>query len=287
MDIKTAHIFRVLVAITAILLVFAGQSNARFYQNPQTNHADTSGIDTLRFPLSDRYGDPYTNPNRNTFDLKDTAFIKRNVEYDPLTGQYYVIEKIGDKNYRTPVTFTKDEFLRLQGKKDENAYFRKRADMLSEMNRRLFKPKFTTSKSWFNRIVGVGKIDIKPSGYVDLLAGYQGQNIKNPTLPERARRNGGLDFNMNAQLQVDANIGDKLKLPINYNTLANFEFENQLNLNYQGKDDEIIKQFQLGNINFTSKGTLIPGAQSLFGIKTQLQFGKLFVTGVLAPSMVT
>ena len=139
MDIKTAHIFRVLVAIAAILLAFAGQSNARFYQTPQTNRTDTSGIDTLRYPLTDRYGDPYTNPNRNTFDLKDTAFIKRNVEYDPLTGQYYVIEKIGGKNYRTPVSFTKDEFLRLQGKKDENAYFRKRADMLSEMNRRLFK----------------------------------------------------------------------------------------------------------------------------------------------------
>ncbi|MBK5271017.1 MAG: cell surface protein SprA, partial [Bacteroidia bacterium] len=122
----------------------------------------------------------------------------------------------------------------------------------------------------------------KPSGYVDLLAGYQGQNIKNPTLPERARKNGGFDFNMNSQLQVDGNIGDKLKLPINYNTLANFDFENQLKLDYHGKDDEIIKQFQLGNINFTSKGTLIPGAQSLFGIKTQLQFGKLFVTTVLA-----
>ena len=204
------------------------------------------------------------------------------MEYDPKTGQYYIIEKIGDKYYRTPTSFTRDEFLRLQGQKDEDAYFRQRADMLADMNRRMFKPQFQTSKSWFNRIVGVGKIDIKPSGYVDILAGYQGQNIENPTLPERARKNGGLDFNMNAQMQVDANIGDKLKLPINYNTLANFEFENQLNLNYQGKGDEIIKQFQLGNVNFPSKGTLIPGATSLFGVKTQAQFGKLFVTGVLA-----
>ena len=81
-----------------------------------------------------------------------------------------------------PCLFNRDEFLRLQGQKDENTYFRRRADMLADMNRRLFKPKFNTSKSWFNRIVGVGKIDIKPSGYVDLLAGYQGQNIKNPTL---------------------------------------------------------------------------------------------------------
>ena len=264
------------------MLALTSQLRAGFTNDFHVDQQQPGKTDTLRFPLKDRYGDPYSNPNRNSFDLRDTGFVKRKIEYDPLTRQYYIIEKIGNQNYRTPMAFNRDEFLRLQGQKDENTYFRRRADMLADMNRRLFKPKFNTSKSWFNRIVGVGKIDIKPSGYVDLLAGYQGQNIKNPTLPERARKNGGLDFNMNAQLQVDANIGDKLKLPINYNTLANFEFENQLNLNYQGKDDEIIKQFQMGNINFTSKGTLIPGAQSLFGIKTQLQFGKLFVTGVLA-----
>ncbi|MBS1655333.1 MAG: cell surface protein SprA, partial [Bacteroidetes bacterium] len=68
----------------------------------------------------------------------------------------------------------------------------------------------------------------------------------------------------------------------NYNTLANFDFENQLKLDYHGKDDEILKTFQAGNVNFTTKSTLIPGAQSLFGIKTQLQFGKLYVTSVLA-----
>ena len=116
---------------------------------------------------------------------------------------------------------------------------------------------------------------------MDLSAGYQGQNIQNPTLPERARKNGGFDFNMNSQLQVDGNIGDKLKLPINYNTLANFNFENQLKLDYKGRDDEILKSFQLGNINFASKGTLIKGEQSLFGVKAQLQFGKLFITSVL------
>ena len=280
MNPKTAHILPILIAI-AFSILHPGEASAHFFNN-QIPARDTTGKDTLHYPLHDRHGDPYSDPNRNTFDLRDTAFIKKNVEYDPLTGQYYIIEKIGDKNYRTPVSFSKDDFLRLQGRKDETDYFRKRSDMLFDMNRRLFKPQFQTSPSWFNRIVGVGKVDIRPSGYVDILAGYQGQNIKNPTLPEKARRNGGLDFNMNAQLQVDAKIGDKLNLPINYNTLANFEFDNQLNLSYQGKDDEIIKQFQLGNVSFASKSTLIPGAQSLFGIKTQAQFGKLFVTGVLA-----
>ncbi|MDQ2863304.1 MAG: cell surface protein SprA, partial [Bacteroidota bacterium] len=87
---------------------------------------------------------------------------------------------------------------------------------------------------------------------------------------------------MNAQLNVNASIGDKLKFPISYNTLANFDFTNQLKLDYTGKDDEILRRFEAGNISFPSRSTLIPGAQSLFGIKTQLQFGKLSVTAVLA-----
>ncbi len=280
MNLKTAHILRTLVLFT-IVLASVLQASAGYYNSPSDNS------DTTRYPLADRRGDPYSNPNQNGFDLRDTSFIKRTIEYDPKTNQYYIIEKIGNKYYRTPTSFSMEEFLRLQGKKDEEDYFKKRSALLANMNRRLFKPKFKVSNDWFNRIMGVGpdgkvKVDIKPSGYVDLLAGYQGQNIKNPTLPERARKNGGFDFNMNSQLQVDAQIGEKLKLPINYNTLANFNFENQLKLDFQGKDDDIIKIFQAGNTNFASKGTLIPGAQSLFGLKTQLQFGKLFVTTVMA-----
>ena len=281
--------FRTLVVFTIVFASFS-KANAGYYNNasndiPGTN--DKNFSDTTRYPLQDRYGDPYSNPNRNSFDFRDTGFIKRTIEYDPKTKQYYIVEKIGNRYYRTPTSFSMEEFVRMQGRKDEQDYFKKRAALLSNMNRRIFKPKFRITDDLFNRIMGVGpdgkvKIDIRPSGYVDLLAGYQGQNIKNPTLPERARKNGGFDFNMNSQLQVDANIGDKLKLPINYNTLANFNFENQLKLDYQGKDDEILKIFQAGNTNFASKGTLIPGAQSLFGLKTQMQFGKLFLTTVMA-----
>jgi cell surface protein SprA len=261
------------VVTAALLSAFANRAEARFFQQAP---------DTSRYPIQDRRGDPLSNPNRNPFDLKDTGFVKRQIEYDPKTGQYYVVEKIGNRYYRTPTMLTAEEFYRLQARKDEQAYFRQRANMLSNLNRRNFKPKFGFDKNWMNRITGNGKVEIRPSGFVDIMAGYQGQNIKNPTLPERARKFGGFDFQQNAQLQVDAKIGDKINLPINYNTLANFDFENQLKLDYNGKDDEILKQFQAGNVSFSSKGTLIPGAQSLFGIKTQLQFGKLFVSTVLA-----
>jgi cell surface protein SprA len=282
LTLKTNNIFRTLAAM-AIVFALSTQAKAHFDFTEKPSWTDRKPVaDTNRFPLRDRYGDPYSYPYRNPFDLQDTSFIKREIEYDPVTKQYYIIERIGTQYYRTPVAFSMEEFVRMQDKKDEEEYFRKRAALLANMNRRMYKPKFKVSGDWFNRIVGNGKVEIKPSGYVDFLVGYQGQNVKNPTLPERARKNGGFDFNMNSQLQVDGNIGDKLKLPINYNTLANFDWENQIKLDYRGKDDEILKIFQAGTTSFSSKSTLIPGAQSLFGVKSQLQFGKLFVTTVLA-----
>ncbi|WP_147203419.1 T9SS outer membrane translocon Sov/SprA [Segetibacter aerophilus] len=242
--------------------------------------------DTTRFPISDRVGDPFTYNSNNPFNLSDTAYIKRDIQYDPKTKQYYIVEKIGNSYYRTPTYMTFEEMMRFKARQSESEYFRKRANTLSVLNRKVERPKLKTYDKLFDRIFGVGpnglKVDIRPQGNVDITAGYEGQNIKNPTLPESARKNGGFDFNMNSNINVIANIGDKLKLPINYNTLANFDFENQLKLDYKGMDDEIIKSIEAGNVSFTSKGTLIPSAQSLFGLKTQLQFGKLFLSGVIA-----
>ncbi len=274
-----------LICLLPMVLPLVGINSASAQDSSATRLNDTlpsfSSNDTLPYPIYDRRGDFYSN-ERSTFDLKKPSNISDSIAYDPDTKRYIVYEKIGNRYYRTPTSYTSDEFMEIQAHKAETEYFRKRANTLSILNRGRVKPKLSIYDNLFNRLFGNGKIDIQPQGNVDITAGYQGQNIKNPTLPERARKNGGFDFNMNAQLNVNANIGDKLKFPISYNTLANFDFTNQIKLDYAGKDDEILKRFEAGNISFPSRSTLIPGAQSLFGIKTQLQFGKLFITTVLA-----
>ncbi len=237
--------------------------------------------DSLPFPIHDRRGD-FISATPNVYDLQNPPNIQDSVAYDPVTKTYTVYEKIGDRFYRTPTTYTAEEFRALEAKKAEADYFKKRANTLSILNRGQVKPKLSLYDNLFNRLFGNGKIDIQPQGNVDITAGYQGQNVKNPTLPERARKNGGFDFNMAAQVNVNANIGDKMKFPISYNTLSNFGFANQLKLDYTGTQDEILKRFEAGNVSFPLTSTLIPGAQSLFGIKAQLQFGKMFITGILA-----
>jgi len=243
---------------------------------------DSVSKDTLRWPIHDRRGDFLSDSNRNPFDLMNPVNIHDSIAYDPETQQYYIYERVGSQYYREPTYYTQDEMLQLQGKIDENAYFRSRADAVDDLNRRNIRPNLAVSDNLFNRIFGTGKPDIRPQGNVDITAGYQGQNIENPTLPQSARRQGGLMFDESANLNVLGSIGSKLKLPISYNTLANFNFENQLKLDYTGSGDEIIKKIEAGNVSFQTKSTLMTGAQSLFGIKTQLQFGKLTVTAVLA-----
>ena len=269
----TVWIFAVSVAFLAPVSLHAQSPRDTIQHGPS---------DSLRFPIHDRRGDALTNPDKNSFNLKNPPNLRDSIEYDPKTNRYYLMERIGNKYFRKPTWLTYDEFMQITGQQSQDQYFRQRADMLSELNHRTVKPKLAINDNLFNRLFGNGKIDIKPQGNVDILAGYQGQNVQNPTLPERARKTGGLDFNMDANVNVLGNIGSKLKLPISYNTQATFDWMNQLKLEYTGGPDDIIKKIEAGNTSFTTKSTLMASQQSLFGIKTELQFGKLFVTGVLA-----
>ena len=280
----TRHLLQIItftVWIAAATVAFLAPADVLAQNAPDTAiHPVSSG--SLHFPIHDRRGDQLSSFDPNSFNLKNPSNLRDSIEYDPKTNLYFLVEKVGNKYYRTPTAYTYEEYLNLSGRKAENDYFRQRADMLSDLNHRLQQPKLQINKNLFNRLFGNGKIDIRPQGNVDILAGYQGQNVQNPTLPEAARKTGGLDFNLDANVNVLGNIGSKLKIPISYNTQASFDWMNQLKLEYTGGTDDIVKKIEVGNTSFTTRSAFMASQQSLFGLKTQLQFGKLFVTGVIA-----
>lgn len=247
-----------------------------------TSAQDTSRRDTLKYPIRDRRGTSVTDPVRNAIDLKDPRNINKTVEYDPVTRQYTVTEKIGSQNYRQPTVLSFGEFYRLQAEQSEQDYWQKRASTIGTLNQRSQAPQLYYGDKLFDRVFGGTKVDIKPQGSLGLTFGYQGQNVKNPVLVERARKNGGFDFDIDINMNVTGRIGEKLKLITNYNTQSTFDFENQVKLEYTGYKDEIIQKIEAGNVSFPLSSSLISGVQSLFGVKTQLQFGRLTVTSVLS-----
>jgi cell surface protein SprA len=88
-------------------------------------------------------------------------------------------------------------------------------------------------------------------------------------------------FDMKIQLNVNGSVGDKVNFGMNYNTESSFEFDQQMvKLAYKGKEDDIIKNIQAGNVSMQLNSSLISGSTALFGIKTDLQFGKLSISAV-------
>ncbi len=259
-----------------------GNDDPFFSPDPQPPQTDTPETQQLRFPIEDRENlEPDQAAKRKSIDLDDPENYKKTIEYDPAEDRFYINEKVGDENVKTPTHMSSEEFLRYQGQQDETDYWRQRLDALSMFNQKVKLPTLY-KEGIFDRLFGSNKISIKPQGNLDLTFGGSWQNMKNPQLTQRAQKYGIFDFDMQMNINLLAQIGDKLKLNISNNTQPTFGEQNLQKLEYTGKEDEIIKKIEAGNVSFPLRSTLLSGPLSLFGFKTQLQFGRLMVTGVLS-----
>ena len=239
-------------------------------------------------PLKDRKGDFITDKTYNPFDIYPSE-LEQTVKYDPETNTYIVYEKIGDEYFRTPTYLTFEEFLDWKEKKQQREYFDRLAGFTEEYDAKatgIVDPlsKINIEKNLVDRLFGGNDINIEPQGNIDLTFGLDYRNDQNPNLNAARQNQGALfDFDMDIKMNVEGNIGDKMDLGFNYDTNASFDFDRKIKLAYdseQFSEDDIIKKIEAGNVSLPLRGTLIQGAQSLFGLKTELQFGNLRLTGI-------
>lgn len=282
--------------VAAQLFAATGKSfnDSVSYQSHQTENniaslpgdttSKTKNTDTinLHYPIYDRITDFFTTPNKNAFDLKDPSVIKQDVTYDPETNEYGITEKIGDQFYRNPDYMSMEDFLKYVYDKSNHDYWKERSSASKLLTGNSIVPPVDIHNQLIDRIFRGNSVDIKPNGNIDLTFGGNYQNIQNPTLTRDQQKQGGFKFDMNINMNVVGQIGDAMKLTTNYNTQATFDFENQVKLEYTGDQESIIKKIEAGNVSLPLSGSLIPGSQSLFGLKTQLQFGRLTVTSVIS-----
>ncbi len=237
----------------------------------------------LPYPWDDRPTDPYSGnyPNAPLY-LSDPSNVKSTVVFDPEEKQYNISETVGEMFYRNPSYMTFDEFKEREFRNSTRNYWRQRASEDDILLQKGFNPKIYVGSDVFERIFGSNVIDIRPQGSAELTFGLNIQSNQNPAIPEKQRTNTSFDFNEKIQMSVIGNIGEKMKLGVNYNTEASFDFENEMKLEYTGTEDEIIQKIEAGNVALPLTGSLIQGSQSLFGIKTQLKFGRMKVTTVFS-----
>jgi len=214
--------------------------------------------------------------------LRPPSNLSSEIEYDPESNEYYFRNKIGTLDYRNPTSMSFDEYQEFDLDRSIKQYWRERSMTSTEMTKDGIIPSIYIGGEVFDRIFGSNTIDIRPQGSAELTFGVLANKREDPTLNVRQQKTVNFDFEQNIQMNVQAKIGDKIQFNTNFNTEAVFDFENKLKLNYEGKEDEIIKLIEAGNVSMPLSTTLITGTQSLFGFKAKLQFGRTTVTGLFS-----
>ncbi|MFT2010301.1 cell surface protein SprA [Pontibacter sp. 13R65] len=237
------------------------------------------------FVPRDRRGNPFsTRSSSSPLLLGQPDNLKMEVELDDSLNIYNITEKIGDINYRMPSSMSLQEYSEWQQKQAIRDYWRSKSASLdgeSVLSSNRLVPKIYLSPV-FDRIFGGSYVDIQPNGNIALKFGARFNRNENPNIPLRQQRTGDFDFDQNISLNLVGKIGEKMQLNFNWDNNANFDFENNMKLDYTGFEEEIIRKIEAGNVSLPLNNSLVTGAQNLFGIKTQLQFGRLGVTAIAA-----
>lgn len=185
--------------------------------------------------------------------------------------------------YRPPLYLSLDEYKDYEFKRIQKNYWEELAEksLMEERRRRLI-PIIEVTSPTFQKIFGGNTIEITPRGSADIIFRGQRNTNENPMFNDIQRKQWGLDFDQNINLNLTGKIGERVRLNANFNSRAQFDFENQIRFDYVAKDDAILRRLEVGNVNMSLNSTLIQGSESLFGVKAQLQFGKLMFTGLVS-----
>lgn len=243
--------------------------------------------DTItRFPVQKTVPEEYEDIlKQSPADLRNPENVKTSVEYDIRTGNYVVRTRIGEMEINTPILLTPEEYQDYSLQQSLRSYYRQKneEEYQKETNKEFNLTDMQFDLGPAEKIFGPGGVRVKTQGSAEITMGLKNTKTKDPSLPERSRSRTFFNFDESVQLNVQATVGSKVNFDMNYNTETSFDFDSKkLKLAYQGEEDEIIKNIEAGNVSMTTNNSLIRGGAALFGMKADLQFGKLRVNTLFA-----
>lgn len=266
-------------------LVFAfGERNLKPWSINISGNCAGNASDTLLFPIrEDGDGEIRRNMIPSALFLKQPSNIRDTIIYDSETKKYVVARMIGGKYYYSrPYMQTLQDLMEARSKMSLYEYNRRQIQEGDKYDFKSLVSDIQFLDKLLSPIFGKNRIKLNVQGSVELTLGMKVNKIDNPTLPVDMRKTTTLDFDEKIQFNIGGSIGDLINLDWSYNTEATFDFDNVLKLNYEGKEDDIVKKVEAGNVSLPLSGTLITGGQNLWGFRTDLQFGKLSVSGIFS-----
>ncbi|MCL4539179.1 MAG: cell surface protein SprA, partial [Bacteroidetes bacterium] len=205
------------------------------------------------------------------------------------TGQYVEIrETLLNHDIRVPLQIPLDEYIALNRKhyvkstwEDlAHAYTLQEAGGLQSLMAGVTNISIPIPSNPVLSIFGPPRINLRISGAVDIHGGWQNQKINAQSLSQLGNTTNQPDFKQDVSINVSGTVGDKLNIGANWDTQNQFDYENQLKIQYTGYPDEVIQSVEAGNVSMSTPSSFVGSNQALFGIKTKMQFGPLTLTAL-------
>ena len=223
--------------------------------------------------------------------LAQPESIVQKYTYNPALDRYVYTEKLGKYDLTTPLFLTVKEYEKLVLRERMSSYYKDKLNALGDTQsntsekkkaQRDLLPDLYINSDFFESIFGGRNIEFTPTGSVGVDFGLRYSRNDNPAVSPRYRSSLGLDFEQRISLGLTGKIGTRVNLNAQYDTQASFDFQNVFKLEYAPDEDDIVQKIELGNISMPISNSLITGSQSLFGVKTELKFGRTTITGVFS-----
>lgn len=230
--------------------------------------------------------------------------------YDPVYDVYLLYPKSGELYVADPVYLTPDQYANLVMQQGIKQFYQKNTRAQDDFQRKLDKekeeekkrnkeskekteevveeddrgllPSITIGGGWFESIFGGSEISFKPQGFLSFDMGIFYQKLDNPQILPQNRTSFAFDIQQRIQFSILGSIGEKFSTAINFDTQRTFNFDNQINLAWEGEEDNIVQKLEFGNVSMPLSTSLITGSQALFGAKSEFKFGNTYITTVFS-----
>lgn len=256
--------------------------------------ADTLAADTTwraRYYLRTRRDRPAASlfpRQRSPFSTELGPYWQHRLTQDS-TGAFVAREQVGDEDVRVPVRVDADTYaeerMRVGVRRNWESLIAQQAQLREQQRQRGAGLGVNIAvpggrQTAFSTIFGEPTVDLRVTGQADIRAGFDYRKSDQQALLTGNASQVDPDFKQDLRLGVTGRIGDKMRVDVNWDTNRDFDYQNQLKLQYTGYDDEILQNVEAGNVFLNTPSTLIRGGQSLFGIKSEFKVGGVRLTTV-------
>jgi cell surface protein SprA len=246
---------------------------AKFFQSASTPIFDTPNQGLFFSDTSLVLGSPMDK-------LKLTS-VKFTLEMDS-TATYFTLSQMMDgKPIGIPTVVSIDEYVGLKLDHNIKSLFKKVATGRLQAD-------LDDSGGQAFELIGADiagqRVSLRVRGNVNITGKLRREDRSKTTNTNNQQQSNTFQIEQKQAFKIEGKIGDRISIQVDQDSERDFDFENNMEIFYNGNEDEIIQRVEAGNISLSLPGTklaMFSGQNNgLFGLKALAKVGPIDITAI-------